>query len=88
NTVRQARTDFFETDNNCNIFGNGCDLRLIAQLPPDTATIQNRANAIANSLVTGGTNPTIAVNAINLGTARVEGLLVNHLKITTLGAGN
>lgn|GEM_PF-2966664 len=79
-TVRLARTD----SESC---GFGCR-RLIAQLPPDTATIQTRANAIANSLVTGGTNPTIAVNAINLGTSRVEGLLVNHLKITSLGAGN
>ena len=88
NTVRLARTDWFETNQGCGFFGGNCDLRLIAQLPPDTATIQTRANAIANSLVTGGTNPTIAVNAINLGTARVEGLLINHLRITSLGAGN
>ena len=33
-------------------------------------------------------SPTVNVNAVNLGSARVEGLLVHHLKITTLGAGN
>ena len=30
----------------------------------------------------------VNVSAVNLGSARVEGLLVHHLKITTLGAGN
>lgn len=31
------------------------------------------------------TNPTLKVNAINLGTARVDGLTMNHMKIETLG---
>jgi len=30
----------------------------------------------------------LTISAINLGTARIEGLLINHMKITSLGAGN
>lgn len=33
-------------------------------------------------------NPMLSVNAINLGTSRVQGLQVNHLKIETLGGAN
>lgn len=32
-------------------------------------------------------NPMLTVQGINLGTARVEGLMVHHLKVTTLSAG-
>lgn len=32
-------------------------------------------------------NPVLQVDAINLGSSRVEGLMVQHLKITSLGAG-
>lgn len=31
-------------------------------------------------------NPAISVNAINLGSSRIEGFQINHLKITSLGA--
>lgn len=47
--------------------------------PPDPGT--------APALLTGQ-SPHVEVNAINLGTARVEGLLVNHLRIKSLGAAN
>lgn len=33
----------------------------------------------------GSYNPQVSVNAINLGTARVNGLLIHHMKIQTLG---
>lgn len=33
-------------------------------------------------------NPTLNVNAINLGSSRVEGMQIQHLKMTTLGAAN
>lgn len=33
-------------------------------------------------------NPTLEVNAINLGSSRAEGMTIQHLKITTLGAAN
>ena len=33
-------------------------------------------------------NPTLNVNAINLGSSRVEGMMINHLRISTLGAAN
>jgi hypothetical protein len=85
-TVRQARTNV--QNYSCGFLGLGTCRRLVAELPPNVGTIQSRANAIAASLITGGSNPTIAVNAINLGSSRVEGLLVHHLKITSLGAGN
>lgn len=44
--------------------------------------------AIAQYANQGGYNPLLTIDAINLGTARVEGLLINHLKIETLGGGN
>lgn len=45
-------------------------------------------SAIAQYANQGGYNPMLTVNAINLGTARVEGLLINHLRIETLGGSN
>lgn len=47
--------------------------------PPDPGT--------APAVLTGQ-SPHVEVNAINLGTARVQGLLVNHLRIKSLGAAN
>ncbi|MDF1780444.1 MAG: hypothetical protein P1U67_04030 [Alcanivoracaceae bacterium] len=76
--VMNARTD-------PNSYGCGflCTRReLFADLTPDQTALQNAAN----NLNPTGYSSVIRVNAINLGTARVEGLLMNHLKITSLGA--
>ena len=51
------------------------------QLPTATST----ANGIY--FVGGGTGSTPANNVTNLGISRVEGMLIQHLKLTTLGAG-
>ena len=50
----------------------------------DTRGVLERNPAYAEN----NANPMLTVNAINLGTARVEGLLINHLRIETLGGGN
>lgn len=77
NDVMRARTDTNEI--NC---GFACtDYELYGDQTPDVGTIQNAANNIRNNY-----SSMITVNAINLGTARIEGLLVQHLKITSLGA--
>ena len=64
---------------NCGFLG--CDnVRLRASSPnPPTST----APAVLRNL-----SPELQVNAINLGTARVAGLLVQSLKITSLGAAD
>ncbi len=62
-----------------------CD-QLTAQLPPDTATIQGRANTLF--AYPANYNPLLTVDSINLGSARIEGMQINHLKITSLGANN
>lgn len=77
--VMRARTNY----SSCNIFGASCN-RLVLQSPPDAAAIQGRANALF--AYPANYNPLISVDAINLGSARFEGLQFNHLKITSLGA--
>lgn len=36
----------------------------------------------------GGATAELTINGINLGSSRVEGMLIHHLKVTTLGAAN
>ena len=64
-----------------------CGLRRCRDLGARTAGNVD-FSAIAQQANEGGYNPVLNVNAINLGTARVEGLQINHLKIETLGGGN
>lgn len=78
--VKEARSDYVDA---CGFLCT--DLRLSVDATPDTAAIQSAANAVFGS--PSGTNYAILnVNAINLGASRVEGLLINHMKITSLGA--
>ncbi|MCG8671530.1 MAG: hypothetical protein MI867_19145, partial [Pseudomonadales bacterium] len=53
---------------------------------PNTGTIDNRARDIINAA--GGVTPVLEVEAVNLGASRAEGMNIQHLKITTLGASN
>lgn len=46
----------------------------------------NNAGRRANADYLNNYNPTITMSAINLGTSRIEGFMINHLKITSLGA--
>lgn len=79
--VKLARTN----GGSCNFFGANCQLRPRSG-GPNTGAIDNRARAIINEA--GGISPVVEVNAVNLGSSRVEGMNIQHLKITTLGAAN
>lgn len=80
--VKRARTDH----DSCDIFGTYCNRLIVQGGGPDTGTIQNRANTLF--AYPANYNPLLTVDSINLGSARIEGLQINHMKITSLGANN
>ncbi|MCC6200198.1 MAG: hypothetical protein IT466_05430 [Moraxellaceae bacterium] len=81
--VKRARTNNARL--NCTWYGD-CEKTLSPRPTPDTATIQDRANTLF--AYPANYNPLLTVDSINLGSARIEGLQINHMKITSLGANN
>lgn len=77
--VKRARTN----PTSCTV--GFCD-QLSPQSPPDIGTIQGVANTLF--AYPANYNPLLTVDSINLGSARIEGLQINHMKITSLGANN
>ncbi len=73
------------SDYNCNWQGE-CDWELFADTSPDYNALDTEALNVINA--NGGATATLQINGINLGSSRVEGMLIHHLKVTTLGAAN
>lgn len=49
-------------------------------------TVDNAVKGVITA--NGGVSPTLTINGISLGSSRVEGMAIQHLKVTTLGAAN
>ena len=65
----------------------GCDgWELYGNTSPNGGTLDAQATNVINAA--GGASATMTINGINLGSSRVEGMLIHHLKVTTLGAAN
>ncbi len=75
----RLRTDSY----GCGFLGLGTCYELDARNPYNAGQIDNVANSIIDQI---GVTTTVEVNAINLGSSRVEGMTIQHLKVTTLGA--
>ena len=61
--------------------GGTCGFLINCRLNGETPSAGSAPGVLKNL------SPMLSVNAINLGASRVEGLMVHHLKITTLSAG-
>jgi hypothetical protein len=61
-----------------------------SQLQPDTTPNLANIDTAAKTTIqnNGGASATLRINGINLGSSRVEGMLIHHLNVTTLGAAN
>lgn len=64
----------------CGLWNLGTCYGMYARIPPDEAALRTRVSAMMPE------NPSLRVNAVNLGSSRAEGMLIQHLKITSLGA--
>lgn len=85
--VKEGRTTTSSYTYDCGTL-NPCNTgwKLTNATTPDAGKINGRATSIINA--NGGASATLRINGINLGSSRVEGMLIQHLKVTTLGAAN
>lgn len=87
--VKQARSNQTDEYFEWAWVGPGCSCtryELSVDATPDTAAIQARADAIFANNPNDNGRAMITMSAINLGSSRVEGMQINHMRFTSLGA--